>query len=284
MRNKILIPYLFRSLSISVYAQQLTNCGNELTGPISSLSSDCSENSYDFLNAYGLKEHYVPIPNSDNDFVKTIHVNFHIWQRADSSGNLDNNTNNINRLKQIIKTVNNKYYSVNTLNATPLPYSTTFIENPNFKIVLDSIYFYQDITADSNYFYCNNDYFHNTKLDNYIENNYPERLRPLALHLVNGVYPGGAGWSDRGSILTLYRNEPDMNINDIHDWWYGQHLAHEIGHALDLWHTYDHHYLWKQNCKKNYDDFLWDVYDTTAIEPCSSMVSCNFCLIPQSAS
>lgn len=235
-----------------------------------------------FENFYGRKENYIPRPGNQNYFYKTIHVSIHIWQRKDGSGNIDNTPENIARLRQVEEWMNNRYFSSNKERKIPLPYETEFIEKPMFRLVLDSIYFYQDTTADSSFYYCRNDYQHNVRLDKYLKENYPERTHTLPLHLVRGHYTGAWGYSHKGSILTLsYANGVDMNITDKADWALAQHWSHEIGHGLDLWHTYDARGAWKQNCKEDYVDFLWDVYDTTAVKPCGDRgVSCDVCLIP----
>ncbi len=68
-----------------------------------------------------------------------------------------------------------------------------------------------------------------------------------------------------------------MNTHTDHDYWYAEHLVHEIGHGFDLAHTYQ---AGSQNCKLNRLNFLWDVYDTTAVTPCPTMPSCDVCILP----
>lgn len=238
--------------------------------------------SSDFDNYYSRKENYIPRYGNKNHFIKTIHVSIHIWQKEDGSGNIDNTPENIARLKLVTKWMNDRYFSSNRERLNPLPYKTEFIEEPMFNLVLDSIYFYQDTTADSSFYYCKNDYQHNVRLDKYLKENYPERTQTLPLHLVRGHYTGAWGYSHKGSILTLsHANGVDMNATDKADWALAQHWSHEIGHGLDLWHTYDARGAWRQNCKEDYVDFLWDVYDTTAVKPCINRgAACDVCLIP----
>src|SRR5690554_2735067 len=157
-------------------------------------------------------------------------------------------------------------------------YTTFLLDDTKLRFVLDSIYFYQDTSIDSSYFYCDGNSNHNSILDDYIRNNYPERLNALPLHLVNGYYAYAAGYSHNGSVLSFYRTNPDMNTNNVHDYWYHQHLVHEIGHSLDLAHTYS---IGSQNCNISNLDFLWDVYDTTATRPCSSLTYCDVCILPK---
>lgn len=269
----------------SIKAQNYFECGTvePKTDDYVLKSLSCGGTSSDFTNHYRNKETYIPSTGSKEDFIKTIHVSFHIWQKADGTGNIDDNPTNRARLRQIIDWVNGNY-AINAPNLTPVPYATQNITDTRFRIVLDSIYFYRDVSPGLTYYYCNGVYTHNMKLDNYLEANHPERTKSLPLHLSAGYYASASGYSHHGSILSFYRTSPEMNTNDDHDWWYAQHIAHEIGHGLDLWHTYDRNDAYLQNCKTNYQDFLWDVYDITATQPCASMLSCDVCVIPVGSS
>src|SRR5690554_3236018 len=256
MKKALLLMLALLTTSLyTLIAQSNTNCATQPPLESNSKSIDCGESSSSFINYWRKKESY--IPSNEDTFVKTVHVSFHIWQRADGSGSLDENVSNINRLKQIISWVNDNYSS-NQINLTPLPYTTFLLDDTKLRFVLDSIYFYQDTSIDSSYFYCDGNSNHNSILDDYIRNNYPERLNALPLHLVNGYYAYAAGYSHNGSVLSFYRTNPDMNTNNVHDYWYHQHLVHEIGHSLDLAHTYG---IGSQNCNISNLDFLWDVYE-----------------------
>ncbi|MDY0078777.1 MAG: hypothetical protein RBR87_16025 [Bacteroidales bacterium] len=176
----IIIFTFFYSESIQ---SQNPVCGNsELYHPKETDISDCSKLSDSWLNIYKTKEHYVPSPDMP---VKTLHVNLNIWQRTDGTGNLSNIPEHINRLKQIMEWVNMKYENVNPNAIPPLTYSVESFTDSKIRIVLDSIYFYQDPSSDSAYYYGGNGqqtYGHNILLDNYIENNFPERTRALNIH------------------------------------------------------------------------------------------------------
>ena len=227
----IIIFTFFYSESIQ---SQNPVCGNsELYHPKETDISDCSKLSDSWLNIYKTKEHYVPSPDMP---VKTLHVNLNIWQRTDGTGNLSNIPEHISRLKQIMEWVNMKYENVNPNAIPPLTYSVESFTDSKIRIVLDSIYFYQDPSSDSAYYYGGNGqqtYGHNILLDNYIENNFPERTRALNIHLTGSEWSGVGGYSAYGSIESFYRRNPDMANNPVHDWWFHLHWAHEIGHSFD---------------------------------------------------
>jgi hypothetical protein len=208
--------------------------------------------------------------------IKTLHVNLNIWQRSDGTGNLSNIPEHIARLEQIMEWVNMKYENVNPNANPPLTYPVESFTDSKIRIVLDSIYFYQDPSSDSSYYYGGygyQTYGHNILLDNYIKNNFPERTQALNIHLTGSEWPGVGGYSDYGSIESFYRRNPDMADDPVHDWWFHLHWSHEIGHSFDLWHTYD--IAWQQNCKLTYYDFLTDLYDINF--PCTGY--CDICLI-----
>ena len=255
-----------------ILGQNHYKCGNEHIN-LNTKVAQCTESSIDYNNQYKHKEFY--IPNLANNTIKTLHINFNIWQRHDGSGNLINNAQTIARLKQIAIWINNKYQYVYP-RYTPLPYTVQIINDSKIRIVLDSIYFYTDPTLDSSY-YISNYGGHNILLDNYLKTNFPERTRALNIHLTKSYNLNYAGYSNFGSIESFYHSDPEMATHTDHDYWFSEHWAHEIGHSFDLWHTYD--VYWSQNCNKNYPDFLWDLYDTTL--SCPSL-GCNVCILPAS--
>ncbi|HLW30575.1 MAG TPA: hypothetical protein VKX29_06930, partial [Brumimicrobium sp.] len=273
----ILILFFIPFISLT---QEEWVCGTDEAEFVNPKALNCTKSSDIYNELFKHKESYIPIGGSNEDFIKTLHVSFHIWQRGDGSGNLDDTQATKNRLIQVIDWANQNYSSVHQ-NNNPPPYTTEYIEDSRVRIVLDSIYFYKDITIDSVYSYVVSgpgNRGHNTVLDNFIKNNYPNRLNALPLHIVRGHDTGGAaGWSHNGSVLSFYRTNPDWNTNSVHDYWYSQHLVHEIGHGLDLAHTYDNSNA--QNCNVNNFDFLWDVYDTTATRPCPTVPYCDVCPI-----
>lgn len=273
---KLMIMIIFIIFCSENIHSQNPACGNtEANHSKQTDVVDCSKSSNSWANIYKTKEHYTP---SENIPIKTLHVNLNIWQRSDGTGNLSDIPEHKARLKQIIEWVNLKYENVNPNAIPPLSYNVDSYTDSKIRIVLDSIYFYQDPSSDSAYYYGgygSQTYGHNILLDTYILNNFPERTKALNIHLTGSEWPGTGGYSDFGSIESFYRRNPDMADDPVHDWWFHQHWAHEIGHSFDLWHTYDLAPTWEQNCYLSYDDFLTDLYDITV--PCSS--GCDICLI-----
>ncbi len=244
-------------------------CGNSMSNNSTQVDiTTCTKNSTVYLAKYKRKESWLPDANMP---VKTLHINFNIWQKSDGTGNFVDNPATRARFMQIAAWINNKYQNINTSTIPPLSYYVATFADSKIRIVVDGIYFYQDPSTDNSYY--NGYYGHNIILDTYLKNNYPERTKALNIHISNLTIPGVGGYSDYGSIESTYKTNPDAATNTVHDYWYSQHWAHEIGHAFDLWHTYNAN--WQQNCNPNYVDFLTDIYDVTK----SCNTGCTVCLI-----
>ncbi len=245
-------------------------------GAISFVFGQTKKKDSPYLN----KENYIPYPNSSNDYIKTVHIAIHIWQRADGSGNLQDTPETRARLHKVVEWMNILYEKNYELSIPSLSYPTDTIYDSRIRFKLEGIYFYRDASLDSSYCYSKR-YLHNKKLNDYLAKRFPDRVKTLNLHIYRGSYGKAAGYSEAGSVSTFYRTNPDMESSDVHDWWLSKHWAHEIGHGLDLWHTYDASGTFNQNCDKHYTDFLWDVYDTTVV---AKNGICKIPLIPSKAS
>lgn len=269
---------LFILISNFAYSQsQSTACGNDINNSNRNFVATCTQASPDYLNKYSLKEFH--IPDETYSVRKQVHVNFNVWQDINGNGNLDNTPAIIARINQIFFQIQqNRYNSPSTVTSPPLGYSVQTID-PEIDIVLDAIYFYQDPTPGQT-LHNSTSYGHNQQLDAYIALNHPERTKQLNIHLVrNSASLPFAGYSDFGSIETFYRTSPDMNNNPVHDWWFSAHVAHEIGHSFDLWHTYNVN--WNQNCNPANVDFLTDVYDinvSSGPNPPYACAGCSVCI------
>lgn len=208
------------------------------------------------------KMNYIPCPGSANDIEKTVHLAIHIWQRADGSGNIHNSAQFRQRLTQIMFWLN-EIYNTNPPQIPRLSYAVDTLNDSKLQFKLDHVYYYRDASLDSSYSYTTK-YMHNIFLNEFLAKNYPDRTRTLNIHIFRGEF-AAAGYSGGGSIGTFYRYNPEMDTSNVHDYWFAVHLAHELGHGFDLWHTYNTNSAYQQNCQKNFNDFLYDVYDTTLV-------------------
>src|SRR5690554_7535863 len=58
-------------------------------------------------NPYLKKENYNPYAHTPNDYIITIHIAIHIWQRADGTGNLQDTPETKVRLDKVVEWMNN---------------------------------------------------------------------------------------------------------------------------------------------------------------------------------
>lgn len=185
---------------------------------------------------------YIPYMNINeplsNSPIKTIEININIIQKNDGSGNFENNQSTINRFRNVITYVNS-FYS----NYAPSDKIEWVQELPNYdsrirfsigEVGQERIYFYQNTNAwDDTYVHEN--------IEDFIETNYPERLEKLNLYIFgnpynqNWAHASFPSWSNLNShswVVMKYWG------SDVNDWAKSTLLAHELGHTLDLLHTY----------------------------------------------
>lgn len=200
MKLSLLISFvLFFCFTLYSQVDSAMQCGIDSIYIPSTSSINCPKSSSSYQDYYSHKESF--IPDNDTIPIKTLHVNLNIWQRADSTGNFRNDPTTITRLKNIFN--NGMYFFENPypidLDDT-LTYTVPTLEDTRFRVVLDSIYFYQDTTPDSMYYSGTNIYYDScdgqlvqqgwpstSNLQNYLETNHPERMRAYNYHITGGA-------------------------------------------------------------------------------------------------
>lgn len=166
----------------------------------------------------------------------TIPININVWQKDDGTENWQDIEEHKNRLKQIINWVNAFYEDVE-LPSDPIP-GVIELRNSKIHFELNEIYFYQNSTM------------WQTASANNLHNSMvavdPLRANQLNIHITG--YDSGTSVlghaalpkyaTSRTHFVVTYHNEAEPA--DIgNDWGFAKHLAHELGHNLDLGHTYD---------------------------------------------
>jgi len=173
------------------------------------------------------------IPKKD-DPDKVILLNFNVFQNDSGEENFQNTETGLKQLKVYCQYLND-FYASNPPPSDPIPgvheLSKTYIR---FELV--GIYFYR-----------NSKLLHSingTELINEIKKTDSTRLNELNICFTNGKYGNAAGIS----IFPSFNMKDDMWIillnfyhkgNDVADGNGTGTLAHEMGHVLDLLHTYN---------------------------------------------
>lgn len=213
-------------------------------------ANDCDESSLEFNNKYNRYPFYL------NNYVKRpvtiIPININIWQKSDGSENWQNTSAHIARLEQIVVWLNNIYSN----NCTPSDPLIGVTELPSTKIYfeLNGIYFYQNTSM---WGQGSGGSTSAAILNNATATVDPNRLKQLNIHITGGSYFGAAGfavfptWGNSSHYVVTFNNE----ANPSGDYAFAVHLAHELGHNLDLHHTYN-----SDICTQTHPDYLDDVF------------------------
>lgn len=225
----------------------------------------CNYNSSEW-NYYRNHNLYVPDGNSAIPFhnapIKTVNVSIYVIQKNDGSGNFQDTQDTRNRFKSIINWINEFYshYSpsdkINWVNELP-----NYDSKIRFSIGEEGeerIYFIKNTSWWYYYDAVHGLYIYNDTLFT----NHPERMESVNIfvfgnpnnsNFANSLPPSWNDFDSNTAIATLYWPSSDS------DYAKAGTLAHELGHVLDLRHTYNG-YGASPISDPNNADFLKDVF------------------------
>ncbi|MGB3948989.1 MAG: M43 family zinc metalloprotease, partial [Bacteroidia bacterium] len=224
-------------------------------------SISCTPVSSTYISKYGRVSGYVPIPSVTP--TKIIRISFHFFQKNDGSNNWQNDASHLSRLNTIVNSWMNPRMASLTAPSDPIS-GVSHIPNSTIQYEISGVYFYQNdylntlVTCSANAY------------DAYVNGVDPSRISTsIPIYVTGGAYCGSpaAGFSifpsesalNQNSYVVTFNAEDDSSV----DYAWATHLLHELGHALDLTHTYDaNQYMLDL-------DYLSDVYNTTWWNYCS---------------
>ena len=222
-------------------------------------ATTCSNNSNAYQAKYGRIAFWQPTATSP---IKTIKVNFNIFQKSIGNPSYPNNFQNapadINRLNQIRDWINDVFLSNQWLyNQAPpnMPFTPPAITDSKIRIETN-IYFYPDDALESS-----NDF---NALFNKVISVDPDRANQLNIMFTNGSYLGASGFALLPSFTDMNHDNGVVTFikwfggNIVGDFFTASHLTHEIGHCLSLLHTYTS--STSETCNQNDPDYLWDIF------------------------
>jgi hypothetical protein len=239
--------------------------------------SDCEFNSLAWLNKYKKQSTFW---KGEQTPLKTIHCNIHIWQNpAGESGWVfdDDSANTPARLAQIENWLNDLWEHNPMFNWNPAGLSpSSHLPDIRFRVKFENVYHYN--TANVAPLTYSTTLYQNGNVNGFLSENYPERCKNFAIHIfpeklpINGTGFGAAnGNVALPYIVTFFKNkyestiaDPDYTnipiaqaIADVDHYYAKNHLGHEFGHALGLWHLYNTGSV--ENYSTSFTNFLSDV-------------------------
>jgi hypothetical protein len=228
------------------------NYDDDLLPPINTNSLTCTNSSVDYSEYYNRFDMYRD--NFEKHPEITILINFNIWQKDDGTENWNNDPQSIARLYQIVDWIN-QHYQNNISPSDPIP---GVVEYPTTKIrfELNQIYFYQNTTLWGS----NGGVLQTTAF-----NQNPTSKNQLNIHITGGSYGTASGFTfppstnmNQDMYIVTFNNEALLEG----DWVFAGHLSHELGHDLDLLHTYTGVGGGAAICDQTNANYLFDVHGT----------------------
>lgn len=254
MKKKLILFSLCSLLLVNDEANAQTKlpCGTVVPASNERPVVSCPSTSTAYSTRYGRVAGHVPNVNTP---VKVVRISFHFFQ--DNSGNLNfkNNPTDNARIDNIISWMNQKMANLYPP-SDPIP-GVTSQTHTTIQYEVTGRYFYQNSALNS-LSICGGD----TPLRTYVEGIDPSRIaNSIPIYVTSGSVCGGSasGYAIFPSQTNLTQNSYVVttfgNAGSGADWAFHGHLLHEMGHNLDLSHTYD------GNVYKLDPDYLSDVYD-----------------------
>ncbi|MEQ1732158.1 MAG: zinc-dependent metalloprotease [Bacteroidia bacterium] len=255
------------------------------------IGATCTSTSASYNTKYNRYAYHTPDVNTPE---KTIMVNINVFQDNSGGNNWQNTPTDLANLNQIMKWVNDSYI-FNTAPSDPLA-GVPFIASSKIKFEIANIYFYQN-TAMSQSGRLN--YGDEALLLNYISSINPNRMKQLNICLTD--FAGILNYKNTADSISaapraFIPSSTNYNYNQIvvlnKSWNNGNNIGyyatsgtigHELGHCLDLFHTYSGSLpgmppsCCPETCVQTDPDYLDDVFGTGSAAICLQQTgwSCN---------
>jgi hypothetical protein len=208
-----------------------------------------------------------------NQTVKTIYIAINIWQRDDGSGNFTESEELYNRLLKLTDWLNSRFAQ------TPPPSHPVkgieYLRDSYIRFELKDVGFYQN--TDMYEVGC----FEGNRLNEAVFAISPEKRKFLNIHFTPGNCRGASGYANYPSsgssgadsfVVSFVKHDRD-DLESIQWWALMLHLAHELGHNLELRHPYDSEF-----CQTSHPDFLFDLFGFEKQDWCNNTrPGCDIC-------
>jgi hypothetical protein len=207
-----------------------------------------------------------------NKAIKTIYLAFNIWQDDNGEGNFQDDDVTHERMYEMVERLNN-IFSKSAYPTQPVE-GVEYQKDSHIRFELKDIGFYQNSALHS--VNCGS----GRKLNEYVFEREPHKQKYLNIHFTEGNCRGASGYANYPSGRNLEQDGYVVSFVKYHIhgdaypfWALMLHVAHEIGHVLELRHPYDSEY-----CKFSHPDFLFDLFGYERQNWCENIrPNCDVC-------
>ncbi len=268
MKKTLILFSLFTSLFVNndSSAQTKLGCVGAFAPPSDARSVvSCPSTSVAYTARYGRVAGHVP--DFNNPPVKVIRISFHFFQTDAGGENFQDNAADNKRIDDIVFWMNFKMGRL-LQPSDPIP-GVPFQPNSTVQYEVTGRYFYKNSSL-NNQSVCGGD----APFRAYVDNIDPSRIATsIPIYVIDGsvcsgtaagyaVYPSETNLAQDSYVVTNYGN-----VGPIGDWSFYMHLMHEMGHNLDLDHTYG------GDVYKLDPDYLSDVFNVSWSNYCNPPVN-----------
>ncbi len=265
--NKIpFLVFCFSLWMLSPFASKANDNSSAESNALEILNANAAVNEY-FMH----QKNYIP-GEPLNQGLKTIYLYFNVWQRDDGSGNFEDIEPVHDHFHLMVKRLND-LFSRSVPPKWPVE-GVEYLRDSHIRFELKGIDFYRN--SELHEATCGS----GTKLNNYVFERSPEKRKYLNIHFTSGSCRGASGYASYPSgrdtekdqyVVSFVRQE--FELDEYPFWAFMVHVAHEIGHTLELRHPYDSEY-----CGFNHPDFLFDLFGYEKQEWCNNpKPGCDVC-------
>ena len=263
---------------------------------------DCRKQSKEWLEHYSRLDHYIP---TTGDPVITIHCNFIIWQNDNGTNNFQDTPEHRERLRNFfhhpVMGLNFQFYQRYNPPSDPFLDPSQEVHTKNIRFELDSIYFIRDSKMTRSIGI-------GDKRAYLRKNGYKKLLHQLNINITTSPGPTSGAWGHaeypsfgyQVPMITTTDNPNQLSYKEIpseqnrgvpvsiatldgeeyfRDWSFLIHIAHELGHCLDLKHVYAGRVGYGyEACRTSDPDYMDDVFPRDAAWCKDEFKACDVCL------
>lgn len=239
-------------------------CGGATEADMGERALSCPASSTAYATRYGRFSGHVPIPNVTP--VKIIKISFHFFQKNDSSNSWPNDASTLSRINDVVYNWMNNRMAGLSDPSDPIA-GVSIIPNSTIQYEVTGIHFYQNDNLNSQNAVCGTA----APYESFVNAIDPSRISSsIPIYVTSGPICGGGPLGFGISPSESNFNQNAYVVTGIgtaapgEEYFVAGHLVHELGHDVDLHHTYDSEELNTLSL-----EYLSDVFNVTWMNYCN---------------